>query len=93
MAADCKKLEFEHKASSYYGAGEYFLACPDSSFRIRCYHYHWHWVCEKGETLYWDRRLESAARRACDCPLPEDTVTASPAISGKPKKGIFGPKN
>jgi len=93
LAADCKKIEFEHKPSDYYGPGEYFLTCPDSGLRIRCYHYHRHWVCEKGETLYWDRCLESAARTACNCPLPEDTRPASPAISGKPKEGIFGPED
>lgn len=90
LAAECEDLTFEHEASDYYGPDEYFTTCPDDGLRIRCHHYHRHWVCEKGENLFWDRRLESAARTACGCPLPADTAPASPAISGKPKKRIFG---
>jgi len=87
--ADCRSITFEHKPSDFYGPGEYFTTCPDD-IRIRCYRYHRHWVCEKGDILYWDRRLKSAARTACDCPLPQDTVPASPASSRRPKEDIFG---
>lgn len=90
LAEDCENVTFEHVPSNYYGLGEYFMTCPNDGVRIRCYHYHRHWVCEKGENLYWDMRLDSAARTACGCSLPADTVPASPAISGKPKKRIFG---
>ena len=90
-AADCRDLSFEHKPSTYYGSGEYFMTCPAEDVRIRCYHYHRHWVCEKGTTLYWDRRLDTAARTACGCELPPDTAPASPATSGKPRANIFGP--
>jgi hypothetical protein len=90
-AEDCPDLSFEHKPSTYYGSGEYFMNCPGDSVRIRCYHYHRHWVCEKGKTLYWDRRLDSAARTACDCNLLPDTMPASPATSGKPGTEIFSP--
>jgi hypothetical protein len=90
LAGDCEHLQFEHKPSDYYGPGDYLMTCPDDGVRIRCYHYHRHWICERGDILHWDRRLESAARAACDCDLPPDTAPASPAISGKPKKEIFG---
>jgi hypothetical protein len=66
------------------------MNCPGDGVRIRCYHYHRHWVCEKGKTLYWDRRLDSAARTACGCNLPPDTMPASPATSGKPGTEIIG---
>jgi hypothetical protein len=89
-AADCRNITFEHQPSDFYGPGDYFLTCPNEQVRIRCYHYHRHWVCEKDDLLYWDRRLESAARSACDCPLPPDTVPATPATSGHPKRDIFG---
>jgi hypothetical protein len=89
-AHDCRDLHFEHIPSKYYGSGQYFMNCPDEGIRIRCYHYHRHWVCEKGQTLYWDRRLDSAARTACGCSLPNDTVPASPAISGRHGTEIFG---
>lgn len=90
LAGDCEYIQFEHKPSEYYGPGDYFMTCPDDGVRIRCYHYHRHWICERGDILYWDRRLESAARTACGCDLPSDTSPASPAISGKPNKEIFG---
>jgi len=92
LAGDCREVAFEHKPSDYYGSGEYFMTCPNEGVGIRCYHYHRHWVCEKGDTLYWDRRLESAARTACGCNLPSDTVPASPATSGKTKENIISPK-
>ncbi|MBW2430586.1 MAG: hypothetical protein JRF56_16620 [Deltaproteobacteria bacterium] len=66
------------------------MNCPAEGVRIRCYRYHRHWICEKGDTLYWDRNLESAARTACGCDLPSDTAPASPATSGKPQNDIFG---
>jgi hypothetical protein len=90
-AKNCGEIVFEHKPSDYYGPGEYFMTCPAEGIRIRCYHYHRHWVCEKGTTLYWDRRLETAARTACGCDLPADIAPASPATSGKPNGNIFGP--
>jgi len=93
LAGDCGEIVFEHKPSGYYGSGEYFMTCPDQGGeRIRCYHYHRHWVCEKTDTLYWDRRLESAARTACGCNLPFDTAPASPATSGKTRENIFSPQ-
>ena len=91
LAEDCGKIDFEHKPSDYYGPGDYFMTCPADGIRIRCYHYHRHWVCEKGTTLYWDRRMETAARTACGCNLPADIAPASPATSGKPNGKIFGP--
>ena len=90
-AEDCGEIVFEHKPSDYYGPGDYFMTCPVEGTRIRCYHYHRHWVCQKGTTLYWDRRLETAARTACGCNLPADIAPASPATSGKPNGEIFGP--
>jgi len=89
-AGDCGPLVFEYKPPAYYGYGEYFAECPDGA-RIRCYHYHWDWICEKGETLYWDRRLEAAAHAACGCPMPEGVAPASPFTSGRPRPDIFGP--
>jgi hypothetical protein len=79
---------FTHKPSDYYGSGEYFASCPETGTPIRCYHYHRHWVCEKGETYYWDRNLESAARTACGCPLPPGVAPASPAVSENPAKRL-----
>jgi hypothetical protein len=89
-AAECRNITFEYQPSDFYGPGDYFLICPAEQVRIRCYHYHRHWVCEKDELLYWDRRLESAARTACGCPLPPDTVPAAPATSVHPGEDIFG---
>ena len=40
---------------------------------------------EKDETYYWDRNLESAARAACECSLPDDVRPSAPAVSKKPK--------
>jgi hypothetical protein len=90
QAGDCGNINFKHVPSDYYGFGDYFMSCPDDAISIRCYHYHRHWVCEKGDILFWDRRLESAARMACGCDLPPDTAPASPATSGKPAKKIIG---
>lgn len=84
IAGDCDHIVFKHKPSDYYGPGDYFMTCPQDGRQIRCYHYHRHWICEKGDILYWDRRMESAARTACGCKLPQDTAPASPAISHKP---------
>ena len=91
LAEDCGEIVFEHKPSEYYGPGEYFMTCPADGIRIRCYHYHRHWVCEKSDTLYWDRRLETAARTACGCQLPPDIAPASPATSGKNRENIHSP--
>jgi hypothetical protein len=82
-------VQFTHKPSDYYGSGEYFSSCPRETTQIRCYHYHRHWVCQKGDTLYWDRNLDSAARAACGCPLQPGTVPASPAVSKNPENRIF----
>jgi hypothetical protein len=82
-------VEFTHKPSDYYGPGEYFSSCPRETAQIRCYHYHRHWICQKGDTLYWDRNLDSAARAACNCPLPPGTAPSSPAVSKNPEKRIF----
>jgi hypothetical protein len=57
--------------------------CPDG-VDIRCHKYHWHWVCRRGDVLYWDRRLLSAAHAACGLPSPEGVEPASPAVSGPP---------
>ena len=77
-------IPFTHVPSDYYGPGEYFAECPKTGIRIRCYHYHRHWICEKEEIYYWDHNLESAARTACDCPLPPGTAPSAPAVSTKP---------
>ena len=68
---DDARVSFEHHPSDYYGDGEYLSQCPDDETPIRCYHYHRHWICEKGDQYYWDRNLESAARAACGCTLPD----------------------
>jgi hypothetical protein len=81
---DIDRVPFTHRPSDYYGSGEYFATCPQSEASIRCYHYHRHWICQKNEAFYWDRNLESAARTACGCPLPQGVAPASPAISKKP---------
>jgi len=87
FAWECKdkNIVFTHVPSIYYGSGEYFSDCPTKNDQIRCYHYHRHWICEKNETYYWDRNLESAARAACECSLPEDVRQSAPAVSKKPK--------
>ena len=82
-------IPFTHKPSDYYGSGEYFATCPQTDTQIRCYHYHRHWICQKGENFYWDRNLESAAREACGCPLPDGVAPASPAISKSPKNRFY----
>jgi len=79
------RIPFVHKPSEYYGSGEYFATCPQGDARIRCYHYHRHWVCQKNESFYWDRNLESSARTACKCPLADGVAPASPSISKEPK--------
>jgi hypothetical protein len=56
---------------------------------IRCYHYHRHWVCEKGEWLYWDRNLDSAARVACGCALPTGTAPSAPAVTKQPAERVY----
>lgn len=78
------RVAFTHNPSDYYGSGEYLTTCPQRDETIRCYHYHRHWVCQKKAHFYWDRNLQSAARMACDCPLPEGVAPASPAISTEP---------
>lgn len=85
---DDKVVPFTHEPSDYYGSGEYFATCPETDVQIRCYHYHRHWVCEKEETYFWDRNLESAARIACGCSLPEGVAPASPAVSTNPDTRI-----
>jgi hypothetical protein len=77
-------IAFTHTPSAYYGSGEYLADCPSDGAPIRCYHYHRHWICQRGEDFYWDRNLESAARTACGCPLPEGVAPSSPAISKEP---------
>lgn len=80
------RVVFDHHPSDYYGSGEYLSQCPASETRIRCYHYHRHWICEKGDLYFWDRNLESAARTACGCPLPDGVAPSAPAISKNPDK-------
>jgi hypothetical protein len=88
-----KNIAFKHIPSTYYGSGEYFSDCPGSADHIRCYHYHRHWICEKDETYYWDRNLESAARAACDCSLPDTVKPSAPAVSKKPETRFPGNVN
>jgi hypothetical protein len=78
-------VTFTHKPSDYYGSGEYFSTCPNPEITIRCYHYHRHWICQKESAYFWDRNLESAARTACGCPLPEGMAPASPSVSKEPQ--------
>jgi hypothetical protein len=80
---------FRHEPSDYYGAGQFFATCPSDGEAIRCYHYHRHWICEKADTLFWDRNLESAARSACGCPPLPETLPASPAVSENPEQRVF----
>ncbi len=82
-------VPFTHEPSDYYGSGEYFATCPETDVQIRCYHYHRHWVCEKGDVYFWDRNLDSAARTACGCPLPDGVAPASPAESTKPANRFY----
>jgi hypothetical protein len=82
-------VAFAHEPSDYYGSGEYFATCPETDVQIRCYHYPRHWVCEKGDVYFWDRNLDSAARTACGCPLPDGVAPASPAVSTKPANRFF----
>ena len=80
---------FAQRPSDYYGPGQFFSRCPGDGEPIRCYHYHRHWICERGDTLYWDRNLESAARSACGCPPLPGTRPAAPAQSGNPDRRVF----
>jgi len=84
-----EKIIFNHVPSQYYGSGQYFSDCPDKNECIRCYQYHRHWICEKNETYYWDRNLESAARAACGCTFPDGVKPSAPAVSKKPKTRFF----
>lgn len=79
-----EEVAFQHRPSSYYGSGEYLARCPGQSIQIRCYHYHRHWVCEQTDLFFWDRNLDSAARTACGCPLPDGVAPSSPAVSREP---------
>ncbi|MCG6905649.1 MAG: hypothetical protein LJE63_03405 [Desulfobacteraceae bacterium] len=88
--AGCGGLQLEPRAPAYYIYPEYVAVCPRGGAGIRCYRYHWDWVCEKGDTLYWDRRLEAAAHAACGCPPPAGVASASPAVSAKPRETLFG---
>jgi|GEM_PF-1500218 len=93
---DRTPIPFSHQPSDYYGSGEYATVCPITDTPIRCYHYHRHWICEKQDLLYWDRNLESAARLACQCPLPTGMAPSSPAIVRKPENrfhSVPAPKN
>ncbi len=86
---DRTPIPFSHQPSDYYGSGEYTTVCPKTDIPIRCYHYHRHWICEKQDMLYWDRNLESAARLACQCPLPPGMAPSSPAIVRKPENRFY----
>ena len=90
LAWDCQNEEipFTHEPSDYYGSGIYYTGCPGDGADIECYHYHRHWVCDKGDWLYWDRNLDSAARAACGCPMRPGVVPSAPAVSKKPAKRI-----
>ncbi len=90
-ADDCKELVLTPKGPAYHIYPDYYAVCPGDGTRIRCYHYHWDWVCEKGDTLYWDRRLEAAAHAACGCPMPKGVAPASPFVSKKTRPDIFSP--
>jgi hypothetical protein len=92
-AGTCEGLALEEIPPVYYIYPEYRGRCPDGSGALRCYRYHWDWVCEKAGLLHWDRRLEAAAHAACGCPPPNGVAPASPAVSGKPRDGIFDGPN
>jgi len=89
-ASSCRNLTLTAVPPDYFIYPEYRGVCPDESGSIRCYRYHWDWVCEKGDVLFWDRRLEAAAHAACGCTPPPGVSPASPSTSGKPREGIFG---
>ncbi|UCF90791.1 MAG: hypothetical protein JSW39_21265 [Desulfobacterales bacterium] len=91
-AADCGQLHLVRRDRQYDRYPRYEAFCPGGRGQIRCHRYHGHWVCARGDTLYWDRRLEAAAHAACGCPLPDDVAAASPAISGRPREDIFAPE-
>jgi len=88
---NCAEIRLDPSPPQDYIYPEYSATCPNTGMVIRCYRYHWDWVCEKGETLFWDRRLEAAAYAACDCLLPAHITPASPALSPKPRTDLFGP--
>ena len=91
-AGDCDRIVLKPEPYAYHIYPDHHAVCPDGA-PIRCYHYHWDWICEKGERLYWDRRLEAAAHAACGCPMPEGVAPASPYVSPKTPEGLIGPKN
>ncbi len=80
---DCSSLSFVPTN------GRLEVVCPSDEIGIDCYGYHWHWVCAKTDKLYWDRRLETAVRMACDCDLPKGVVHAAPFVSDRPRGGPF----
>ena len=89
LAGDCDSLVLETRRPAYHIYPDHYTTCPDG-IEIRCYHYHWDWVCEKGDKLYWDRRLEAAAHAACGCPMPPGVAPAWPHVSDRPREGVFG---
>ncbi|MFH1139792.1 MAG: hypothetical protein V1816_27255 [Pseudomonadota bacterium] len=90
-AGDCADLVLTPRPPAYHIYPDHYAVCPGAGVGIRCYHYHWDWVCEKGDKLYWDRRLEAAAHAACGCPMPEGVAPASPFVSDRAIPGLIKP--
>ena len=93
LAGDCSDLVLTPHPPAYHIYPDHYAVCPTDSVKIRCYHYHWDWVCEKGDKLYWDRRLEAAAHAACGCPMPDGVAPASPHVSDRTIPGLLRPED
>jgi hypothetical protein len=89
LAGDCSDLTLTPEDHAFYIYPIHHGRCPGNETAIRCHKYHWHWVCQRGDTLYWDRRMEAAAHAACGCPMPEGVAPSSPAVSGKPRPDLI----
>jgi hypothetical protein len=87
-AEPCAGLELTPEDHAFHIYPIHHGRCPDGA-AIRCHKYHWHWVCARGDVLYWDRRITSAARAACGCPPPAGAAPASPHVSGRPIEGLI----
>ncbi|MEW5724187.1 MAG: hypothetical protein AB1896_13845 [Thermodesulfobacteriota bacterium] len=88
-AGGCGDLVLAPEDHAYHIYPIHHGVCPEDGAPIRCHKYHWHWVCRKGDTLYWDRRLDTAARAACGCPPLPGVAPATPAVSGPPHEGLI----
>lgn len=89
MAGDCADIALVPEDFAYHIYPIHHGQCPGDGEAIRCHKYHWHWVCRKGDVLYWDRRLDTAARTACGCPPAAGAAPATPAVSPLPRDELI----